>query len=1127
MVQERVEVLRDLLDIARVANGPQPPPTITVPKMEPLSGSEAGEQLKPARYTSFTFSEPSSSQRPPISPTKNKALTSRDVNAIQYFKSQLNEGDTLVYVRFPNGRPVYDSTGFRLSDIHRVHSEKLKAASPMFKEALENDWTQHRCKRRNKLLSGLPEGIKYVLDLTPPEEGDDALALTAELSCSLGIRRWYKSEHTGVATAHGLVGGKDETTIHPADWKENRKSDPPSPEDVQEIIDTAGATAVADTVAEINGVGNADVAFKTALEESKRLSQQKASQESDYTRDYNEKIEVDTLDYCPIRHRTGIERLLQIIEGKDPRLDSAPKVWTLAVLAKHFECHNAVVDYIVTWMIAEPNCKIFEILPEDCLRIGIMLQNEVATRYAFTILVSEEAFRIGTGRSDAANQPNTNYPAGKQVTKFGRARESLDEDTLNLIQHAGRNFHARIEQEVQLLLSPNMNWLHALPEFSKLLQFKDFLERYSTADDSRLQNVKKIINDLMHYIRGRLLWCFYQPLDEAERKNWYDHRNQERHELNGPSTHDMFITLSEHEKVMTRFYWGCMRVLKWQPDNHRCATNLIHDSIWPKTPEITAAEDRAVTAAEAHSIPRVYLSGIRHGVDDLNRNILKSIRQENFHKGEIPNEAYKVERLLPRTPQAAPTERMDYDYQRAQKNDSWRFRPDAVLFKAEPSSFKPTVTPAEKPGFWKDALKARDDAVTAEGSASSPKHAAPSIKSEASDSWLDEPEQEAKPLLDINPGRSKAWDRLQEISNAFHSSKAAPTVMPLTSPDRISNKNVSWALPTPGQTTEFPIFTRVYEQGDSTTATPNVPRDLDIGPSSPFFNLYTLFNQIDGKIQGVCNRMLSRGEIQNLRPPNCDICDTLLCLGEDEYKYLPLWANGLNDGTGGVFEEAIPPAERGGAMGPGPAYHTGSTVNSSRASTEIDFDGRSSVFGSAVDSDMSGVGGVNTSVGVEDGWSVDHIDRRRVFSETEFLTPSASEDGSVVWVGRDEDEEMMMNLPIREKGKGIAFDEEDGPVFVTNEREQAALLAAYSDFGSQGDEIGDRGKGKEKEGDTDMEGVESEESLSDAQKEVVRAVSMDDDENFFNTPDGDEEFAFESDDEGEETETEDDFEHVG
>ncbi|PVH77237.1 hypothetical protein DL98DRAFT_274703 [Cadophora sp. DSE1049] len=969
MAQERVEVLRDLLDIARVANGPQPPPSIPVPSMEPLSDSQA---------------ESSSNQYPPTSPAKNKVLTFRDANAIQYTKSQLNEGDTLVYVRYPNGRSVYDVTGFRLSDMHKVHSDKLKAASPIFKEALENDWTQHRCRRRNKLLHSLPDGIRYVLDLTPPEEGDDALALTAELSCSLGIRRWYKSEHTGVATAHGLVGGKDETTIHP-DLKEDKTSDPPSPGDVQEIIDTAGAAATANTVAEINGVGDSDFAFKTALEQSRKLSQHKASQESDYTRDYSEKKEVDTLDYCPIRHRTGIERLLQIIEGKDPRLDSAPKVWTLAVLAKHFECHNAVVDYIVTWMIAEPNCKIFEILPEDCLRIGILLQNEVVTRYAFTVLVSEEAFRVGTTRSESTNQPNTNYPAGKQVTKFGRARESLDEDTLNLIQHAGRNFHARIEQEVQLLLKPNMNWLHALPEFSKILKFKEFLETRASADDQRSQNVKKIIDNLIHYIRGRLLWCFYQPLDDSERKGWNDHRGQERHELNAVPSDDIYTALAENEKLMTRFYWGFMRLLKWQPDNHRCATNLILDSIYPKTIEITVAEAKAAAAADAHGIPKVYVAEIRYGADALNKHILKSIRHENFHGGQLPKEVFKVERLLPRSSTA---EGLDYEYQRAQKNDFWKLRPDAVLFKAEPSSLKTTVTPAEKPGFWKDALKARDDAIMAGGSSSTPVPAVPNIKSEPPESWLEELERESSskpvPTLDINPGRSKTWDRLEEIWKDSHSSKIAPTVMPPTSPDQISNKNISWTLPTSTQqTTEFPIFTRIYEH--DTGATPHVPIDADMGPSSPFFNLYTLFNQIEGKIHGVCNKMLSRGEIQNLRPPNCDICDTLLCLGEEEYKYLPLWANGLNDGTGGVFEEAIPPAERGGAMGPGPAYHTGSTVNS-RASTEIDFDGRSSVFGSAVDSDMSGVG-VNTSVGVEDGWSVDHVDRRRVFSESEFLTP--------------------------------------------------------------------------------------------------------------------------------------------
>lgn len=50
-----------------------------------------------------------------------------------------------------------------------------------------------------------------------------------------------------------------------------------------------------------------------------------------------------------------------------------------------------------------------------------------------------------------------------------------------------------------------------------------------------------------------------------------------------------------------------------------------------------------------------------------------------------------------------------------------------------------------------------------------------------------------------------------------------------------------------------------------------------------------------------------------------------LGLSEDEFKYLPLWAGGFEDGTGGVFEPTVPDAELG-PSGPGPAYHTGDTV---------------------------------------------------------------------------------------------------------------------------------------------------------------------------------------------------------
>ncbi|KAH6696689.1 hypothetical protein BKA61DRAFT_583617 [Leptodontidium sp. MPI-SDFR-AT-0119] len=1101
MAQERVEILRDLLDIARVSNGPQPPPSTPLPNVQTTVEIEAAPVDQSSAHKS---------------PTKAKTLTNRDANAIQYTKSQLNEGDTLVIVRFPNNRPAYDTTGFQLSDTHRVHSDRLKAASPLFKRALEDDWQQHRFKRRTGLLGSMPDGIQYVLDLTPPEEGDDALELTAELSCSLGIRRWYKSEFSRVAAAHRLVGGVDETTVHP-----NLRSGNSSPDEVQEIIDTdepptndaAHLSAVADA---------ADTALQRTLAQSKKLYQRKSSQQSDYTRNYNDgQKEIETLDYCPIRHRTGIERLLQIIEGKDPRLDSAPKVWTLAVLAKHFECPNSVVDYIVTWMIAEPNCKIFEILPEDCLRIGMLLQNEVVTRYAFTILVSEEAFRVGTARSDSANanQPNANYPAGKQVTKFGRTRESLDEDTLNLIQHAGRNFHARIEQEVQFLLSPNMNWLHALPEFGKVLKIRDFVEANADLFDPEEKTVvNAAIEELIHFTRGSLMWCFYQPLDEAERRSWDEHRSQERHEREPSTSDSTFDELAEQEKLMTRIFWSTVRLLKWNPKNHRCATNLIRDLTWPRSAANLVLEAKAVGAANANSIPTISMHGLERTSWKLNKVIFEAIRDVRYNDGEFPREAFMVERMVH---QPAAVEQTDarmadgglgHEYRSAQKTDFWKLRPDPVLYDPTPSSFNnPIDTKSEKPGFWKEALKARDEAIMGEGSSSNAFPTSPKIKDEIPDSWEDGLGRGSSSTTSPAAGKHKSstsWQKLQGIFKDQQSSNPSYDIPIRTATEYIPDQNDSWSFP---QTNDLPVLTRTYEFDPSSK--PHVPIDSNITPSSPFFNLTTLFGEIDGTIQTACNRMLSRGEIQNLQPPSYDICETLLCLGDEEYKYLPLWANGLNDGTGGVFEEAIPPAERGGAMGPGPAYHTGSTANS-RASTEIDFDGRSSVFGSMVGSEMEGV---NTSVGVEDGWSVDHVDRRRVVSESEFLTPESSEwEGSVVFVGGGGGDEMVVDLPIREKGEGGVFESEgveERPVFVTNEMEQAALLASYVD----------KGKGKEKEVDEQMVDL----GPSSERQGAKTAVSTDDDENFFNTADDNTEFEFESDDDGEETETEDDFEHIG
>lgn len=55
---------------------------------------------------------------------------------------------------------------------------------------------------------------------------------------------------------------------------------------------------------------------------------------------------------------------------------------------------------------------------------------------------------------------------------------------------------------------------------------------------------------------------------------------------------------------------------------------------------------------------------------------------------------------------------------------------------------------------------------------------------------------------------------------------------------------------------------------------------------------------------------------------------THLALGftEDEFRFLPLWAGGLDDGTGAVFDNMTVPDTDMGPVQPGPSYVTGKTV---------------------------------------------------------------------------------------------------------------------------------------------------------------------------------------------------------
>ena len=125
-------------------------------------------------------------------------------------------------------------------------------------------------------------------------------------------------------------------------------------------------------------------------------------------------------------------------------------------------------------------------------------------------------------------------------------------------------------------------------------------------------------------------------------------------------------------------------------------------------------------------------------------------------------------------------------------------------------------------------------------------------------------------------------------------------------------------------------------------------------------SLTQLVLQINDHIMSVCGEMTSPPDADRREPMNMDMTPTLVCLDQSEWKYLPLYAGGLDDGSGGVFNDDVPMADYGFSTA-GPRVHTG--TGSSTASSELEFVERQDLGSTQRTSTM-------TNDGISD--SVDH-----------------------------------------------------------------------------------------------------------------------------------------------------------
>ncbi|KAI9847072.1 MAG: hypothetical protein M1837_003190 [Sclerophora amabilis] len=343
-------------------NGDEQPPVLRPIDRTPSKRKENGVQLFP------TWS-------------KRNSLTRQD-SLIDDFRRRLatelgrlyfDDGDVLVFLQpSSTSRDRYGVayTTFDSSKTFRIHSAKLFSTGSTYFRDLLSPTKQFRTTRRLKCLP-LPPGIKYVLDLTPPQEGDVAVNLITELSCSEGVRKWfYAAERWGVPNY--LVAGQDvvETPLSFCSSIQQGVGQAQSP------LDTSQTPQGGSEDKTFLGPQRGERALPMAS------SQHQAEKYWERTKSStNVSMEEGTKpvhipeDYTSTRHCSAIQRVLHAIEGLDAKIDSAPKLWSFFVIAKYFDCAAVVEDHIISWVYGGPNTRFIEILPEVSSKLADGLQN--------------------------------------------------------------------------------------------------------------------------------------------------------------------------------------------------------------------------------------------------------------------------------------------------------------------------------------------------------------------------------------------------------------------------------------------------------------------------------------------------------------------------------------------------------------------------------------------------------------------------------------------------------------------------------------------------------------------------------------------------------------------------------
>ena len=721
-----------------------------------------------------------------------------------------------------------------------------------------------------------------------------------------------------------------------------------------------------------------------------------------------------TLEYTPVRHRSAIERVLSALQGLDPKLDSAPKVWTTFAVAKYFDIkHSELDDYIIRWLRAYPNSYFLEVLPEVSLQIADGLENYDLARDTFAILVGEEALdNLRRARMPTSNSSRSAY---------GRKKEDLlPEAIFTRVEYASKAFMERITNEFADFVGNGMQWIEALPEFQKL-------SLYAKPEAQGIISALKVL--LKDYVRGtiyKLLCVNYDsvPAADLQHPGGIDL-------LPRVSRSEVWNNLHMNERILTRTFWHALTSFRMFNGRTNLDIKEGWNMIWNSI-NLSTNEQRELHRGTYREILRSSLDCLtrdlsyclsHHGPDNVSTLPIRttsgapiaSLDRLNASTAPAgPVESYYSDPILPTDPRV-------HDLY----NSSFNKIPVPGQGHQGAGQDRPFGHPREEPtqqGIGNNygdagispsnnvsvAEKGQTDRTISRGPG--PERASPWSASSDGDK-----DNGAEEIPHLHQKGLEELDRL--ISRSSWSAQSdwaedpgAEEISRLRQEGLEKLETPPFFRPqTPPIHPKQPYRPIISSQNDSTP----FPSQSRRRAQAMFFDPETFFVEAHSYIEKFARQKLQSSDTYLREEPlEVGITNTLVCLADSEWKYLPLWAGGNDDGSGGVYIDQPDTADLGFSS-PGPDIHTGTPATSIKSPSELDFENFD-----IVSDHSSATSTLNTSMVNNRGFS-DHMRRKRVYAadsaDTSSHQSSAFTDDFTMVTDANEEELARGQMEIQEQ----------------------------------------------------------------------------------------------------------------